>query len=142
MVWGYLSEFWNSVSSTTLNAWEYTESWFQNIGNAVAGALGGLFEFLNHSLSDVFVFLGWLFENLSYIFHQLLYPVKYVFQYTSSFTSVAFGEPATTTNIWSFSTSTTGVLDSIPYWSELTTVIGIALIFIGAIAILKLFLKS
>lgn len=142
MNWGYLGEFWDSVASSTINAWEYTADWFQNIGNAVAGALGNLFEFINHSLSDAFVFLGWLFENLSFIFAQLLAPVKYIFEFSQSFVSQAFLPPATTTEIWNFNTSTIAVFEAIPFWSEFSVVLGIAILVIFGIAILKLFLKS
>lgn len=142
MTWGYLGEFWNSIASTTLNAWEYTEAWFQNVGNAVAGALGNLFEFINHSISDVFVFLGWFFENLGFIFGQLLAPIKYIFQYSRSFFDQAFVSPATTTEIWTFTTTTIEVFETIPFWTEFSIVLGIAILIIFGIAILKLFLRS
>lgn len=141
MSWGYLSEFWNAVSSTTLNAWEYTSAWFQNVGNAVAGAIGNLFEFINHSISDVFVFLGWFFKSLGFIFNQLFTPIRYVFQFVKSFYSQAFATP-TDPEIYSFSTSTMEVLEAVPYWSEAITMLGIAILLLCGIAIFKLFLRS
>jgi len=141
MTWGYLGEFWDSVNSTTLNAWEYTEGWFQNIGNAVAGALGNLFNFINHNVSDLFVFLGWFFSNLSFIFGQLISPIKYLFTFSKFFFGVALDEPSTTTEIWSFSTTTISVFDAIPYWSEISIVLAIAILLIFGIAILKLFTR-
>lgn len=142
MNWGYLGEFWDKVASSTIDAWQYTAEWFQNIGNAVAGAVGNLFEFINHSVSDVFIFLGWLFQNLGFIFAQLLAPVKYIFQFSKSFFSQSFSAPATTTEIWNFNTSTISVFEAIPFWSEFSVVLGIAILIIFGIAILKLFLKS
>jgi len=141
MFWGYLSEFWDSVSSTTLNAWEYTESWFYNIGNAVAGAVGALFEFVNHNLSDFFVFLGWFFSNLGYILNQLIAPIKYILTFSKFFFVGALDDPATTTEIWNFSTSTISVFEAIPYWSELSIVLALSILLIFGIAILKLFTR-
>lgn len=140
MSWGYLDEFWNAVSSTTLNAWEYTADWFQNVGNAVAGAIGNLFEFVNHYISDIFVFLGWLSHNLGFIFAQIFAPIRYIFQFFSSFIEYAFITPEEPTEIWSFSTSTVQVFESIPYWTEFATVLGVGILVLGGVAIIKLFL--
>ncbi|GAI38972.1 unnamed protein product, partial [marine sediment metagenome] len=62
MDWGFLGEFWDAITGATINAWEYTADWFKQIGLAVAGAIGGLFDYLIHYFSDLFVFLGWLFS--------------------------------------------------------------------------------
>lgn len=142
MSWGYLGEFWNAITDNTVVALKYTVSWFENVGNAVAGALGNLFDFINHSVSDVFVFLGWFFENLSFIFAQLLAPVRYIFEFSRSFFGEAFSSPATTTEIWNFNTSTVAIFEAIPFWSEISVVLGIAILILFGIAILKLFLKS
>jgi len=64
MGWGFLGEFWNAITEKTLDAWVYTVDWFQQIGLATAGALGNLLDYLIHSLSDFFVFLGWLFSAI------------------------------------------------------------------------------
>ena len=68
MVWDYLSQFWDSIASVG----EYPIAFFQNIGIAVAGALGGFFDFIFHNLSDFFLLLGWFGANIKSIFTSLL----------------------------------------------------------------------
>lgn len=144
MTWGYLSEFWDNVSSTTLNAWEYTESWFQNIGDAVAGAVGGLFEFINHAISDVFVFGGWFFQNLSDVISGFFAPIRYLFIFVKSFWG-KMTSPAVAPEIyedWVFDTSTLSVFQAIPYWTTLTGALIVGVLVLVGIYTLKYFLKS
>ncbi|GAI17084.1 unnamed protein product, partial [marine sediment metagenome] len=68
MDWGFLGEFWDAITGATINAWEYTADWFKQIGLAVAGAIGNLFDFLIHYINDLFVFLGWLFSAIKELF--------------------------------------------------------------------------
>jgi hypothetical protein len=142
MNWGYLSEFWNSVSTSTINAWEYSQAWFYNIGNAVAGAVGNLFDFINHYFSDLLTFISWFAHSLSFIFYQLLSPVKYIFTFSSSFFDNAFNSPIPPDEFLGFSTTTISFLNSLPYWNLIGTALGIMLLFIGGLAVLKLFLKT
>jgi len=137
MIWGYLEEFWGAI--TTLPS--YTIVYFQNIGNAVAGALGNLFEFLNHSLSDVFIFGGWFFSTLGNLFSKLWLPVNYIFSFFSAFVGKAFATPEPK-NIWSFNDEIIAVFDTIPYWSEMGFVLGLGILIIIGIAILKNFLRT
>ena len=109
MTWGYLGEFWNSITQVGT----YTIEWFENIGNAVAGALGNLFEFLNHSLSDVFIFGAWFFSTLGQLLIKLWLPVNYVFNFISAFVEKAFATPEPQ-NIWSFSSEITDIFEAIP----------------------------
>lgn len=137
MVWGYLSEFWNSITQVG----DYTIEFFQNIGNAVAGALGNLFEFLNHSLSDVFIFAGWFFSTLGNLLSKLWLPVNFIFTFFSAFVEKAFTNPEPQ-NIWVFSDEIMSVFETIPYWSTLTFVLGIGILIIVGMAILKQFLRT
>lgn len=142
MNWGYLSQFWNSVSSTTLNAWEYTQGWFYNLGNAVAGAIGGLFDWIIHYFNDFLCFISYFAHNLAIIFNQLLAPIKYLFVFSSNFFSNSFSSPIPQTTFTGFSTTTITFLKSLPYWNDITFILGIILLGLGGIAILKLFLKT
>lgn len=141
MPWGYLSEFWDAVTQVTITAGNYTVAWFESVGNAVAGAIGNLFEFINHSLSDIFIFGGWFFSVLSGLFTRLWLPVNYIFSFFSAFIDKAFETPETQ-NIWSFGTSTLAVFSAIPYWSSITLVLGVSVLLIVSVATLKLFLSS
>ena len=72
MIWGYLSEFWDNITevvvSTLGNSITYTIEFFQSVGNAVAGAIGSLFDDLIHHIYDVFLVIYWLFEHLKNAF--------------------------------------------------------------------------
>ena len=81
-MWGYLEQFWNAITQVG----DYTIEWFRNIGNAVAGAIGGMFDWLIHYVSDVFIFLGWLFSILKELIMTFLSPVAYTFNFLKSFT--------------------------------------------------------
>lgn len=142
MIFGYLSEFWNSVSSTTLNAWEYTSDWFYNIGNAVAGAVGNLFDYIIHYLTDTLVFVSWLAHNLGFILGQLLAPIKYLFAFSSSYFSSAFSSPIEPEEFVGFSSTTSTFINSLPYWNEIMIAVVVMIFIVAGVGILKLFLKT
>lgn len=85
MTWGYLSEFWSSITQVG----DYTVQWFQNIGNAVAGAIGGFFEDMIHHIYDVFYFFQWLLENLGEMFLLAFSPLVWVFNFVRGFLTSA-----------------------------------------------------
>lgn len=140
-MWGYLSEFWNAVSSTTLNAWEYTESYFYSIGNAVAGAIGSLFDFIIHYFQDLIITFAWYGYNLGLILYQILAPIKYIFVFTEKFVINSFTPPILPEEITGFATSTASFFRSLPYWNVVNLAIVVLILFIGGIAIIKLILK-
>lgn len=141
MIWGYLEEFWNAITQVDIDPWHYTIEFFQNVGRGVAGAIGNLFEFLNHSLSDVFIFGGWFFSTLGNLFSKLWLPVNYIFAFFSAFVDKAFETP-TPQNIWGFSSEVMAVFEAIPYWNTITFVLGVSILIIVGIAILKQFLLT
>jgi hypothetical protein len=142
MNWGYLTEFWNSVSSSTLNAWEYTQDWFYNIGNAVAGAVGNLFDFIIHYFNDFLCFINYLAHSLAFILGQILFPIKYIFAFSSNFFSNVLSPPIEPEELTGFSTTTVSFLTSLPYWNIIMITLTIIILFVGAMGILKLFLKT
>lgn len=141
MNWGFLGEYWNAITGATINAWEYTTSWFQQIGLAVAGALGNLFDYLIHSISDSFVFLGWIFSAVKELVGAIVIPISYVGSFLRAFVSNAIKSPVEPEATYVFSTSTMSIFEALPYWNILSAVLGICLLVVGGIAILKLVLK-
>jgi hypothetical protein len=137
MNWGFLSEFWDSITQVG----DYTIQFFENIGKAVAGAVGNLFEYINHNISDVFVFMGWLFNNLKLIVEKLFIPVKFFYTFIKSFVGTAFLSPDnfSTKTIWSFNGQVLSVFQSVPFWSTLTTILGVGIMVLVGINILKQF---
>jgi hypothetical protein len=136
-MWGYLEQFWNAITQVG----DYTIEWFQNIGNAVAGAIGGMFDWLIHYVSDVFIFLGWLFSILKELIMTFLSPVAYTFNFLKSFTLSAFSGAQSPPVSYTFSNEIMSVFNTIPYWSVLCSIIGVAILVILGIVILRLFLN-
>lgn len=136
-MWSYLDQFWNAITQVG----DYTIEWFQNIGNAVAGAIGGMFDWLIHYVSDFFIFLGWIFSILKELILAFLSPVSYIFNLLKSFTISAFISPQTPPVSYTFSSEIMGVFNTIPYWSVLCSLIGIAILVILGVIILRLFLS-
>ena len=132
MLWGYLSEFWNAVQGVG----DYTIEFFQSIGNAVAGAVGSLFDGLIHSVTDVFVFFGWFFSNLAVIFERLFLPVRFVFQFLKSFVTTAFSSPVEI-SAWTFSAEIKNIFHAIPLWDTLILVLGVGVTLLAGYGIFK-----
>jgi hypothetical protein len=134
-MWGYLGEFWNSITdvgSTTI-------AWFQNVGNAVAGAVGNLFESTLHYLNDTWVFIGWLFSVIAQLVSLFLLPLNFIFQFLKGFLSTAFSAPTNYSFTWS--SEVLAVFQHIPLWSTMSVVLGACLSILALVAILWLFTK-
>jgi len=145
MTWFYLSEFWDQItevfSTTSENLVSYPVAFFQNIGNAVAGALGNIFDTFFHTFSDLTLFFSWSGEMLGKILYKLGSPFVYIFNFLKNAFSIGFSTPDTPDLTYTFSTSTLAVFDSIPYWTTMTTILGVAFTLFVGIAIFKLFTK-
>jgi len=80
-MWGYLSEFWNAITQVG----DYTVAWFQSVGNAVAGAIGGLFEDLTHHFYDIFYIAQWFLDNLGEMLATAFTPLTWIFNFVKGF---------------------------------------------------------
>jgi len=80
-MWGYLSEFWNAITQVG----DYTVGWFQSVGNAVAGAIGGLFEDLTHHFYDLFYITQWFLDNLGEMLSTAFTPLTWIFNFVKGF---------------------------------------------------------
>lgn len=123
-MWGYLSEFWEAV----LAVGDYTVEWFESVGNAVAGAIGGLFKDLTHHFYDIFYIVQWFLENLGDMLSVAFTPLTWIFNFvrgflvsaTSSLETLGIELPEMTLltdNVETF-------FNSIPYFSLFLTGIG------------------
>ena len=140
MDWGFLGEFWNSITSQTINAWEYTTDWFKQIGLAVAGAIGSLFDFLIHYISDLFVFMGWLFSAIKELFLAILLPIGYLTAFLKGFITNIIKTPVIPETPV-IAPETMEIFNSLPYWALLSQMLGYCMIFIIGIGIIYLILK-
>ena len=85
-MWGYLTEFWGQI----VQIGDYTVEWFQGIGNAVAGAIGGVFENLIHHLYDIFYIVQWFLTGLQDLFSILFKPLAWAFNFGKGLFETAF----------------------------------------------------
>ena len=138
MVWNYLSQFWEAV----VGVGEYTIEFFQSIGNAVAGALGGLFDNTFHLISDIGLIFNWFSTQLKDIFLGILQPVSYIFNLLKSLWGTAFTTPTTPELNFTFQQGVLDVFNAIPHWSTVSTVLAGIIILVMGIGIIKLFLHS
>lgn len=88
-MWGYLTEFWEQLVAVG----EYPIEWFEGIGNAVAGAIGGFFEDLIHHIYDLFYLVSWILDSLGNLFNIIMTPLIWVFNFGRGFISTAFATP-------------------------------------------------
>jgi len=141
-MWGYLSEFWNEVSGVVIDAWDYTADWFYQVGNAVAGAVGGLFDWLLHYINDLFIFATWLVGGLKTMFSILMLPLNAIFTFIRAFWLNAIKDPiAIDPNLDISGLPFLQIVSAIPYWDTLTAVLGLCLILVGGGATLLILLK-
>lgn len=138
MIWQYLSQFWDSIVAVS----EYPVEFFQNIGNAVAGALGDFLDIIFHNLNDIFVIINWLGVNFKNIFVSLSSPLTYFFNILRFFFSTAFSTPPNPEITFTFSQRVLDVFEAIPHWQVLSSVLGAGVILIIGVSGLKLLLRS
>ncbi len=138
MIWEYLAQFWNLITEVG----EYPIAFFQNIGIAVAGAIGGFFDVIFHNINDIFVLVAWLGYALKVIFTSLLSPIIYFFNVLRFFFATAFSTPATPEATYTFSSEVLAVFNTIPNWPIFASVLGAIIILICGIGCLKLLLRT
>lgn len=141
MVWGYLSEFWDSITETVVGGITYTAVWFENIGNAVAGAIGGFFDDLIHHIYDLFYLVLWFFDNLQEMFSIAFTPLLWIFNFAKGFLSSATSSiEELGLEVNSFDLYTTDVnnfISAIPHFSLFVSGIGALLGIFFVIYIVK-----
>lgn len=138
MLWNYLTQFWDQIVAVG----EYPITFFQNIGNAVAGAIGSFLDIIFHNLNDIFVFVAWFGTNIKSIFLSLLSPITYFFNVLKFFYANAFASPLPAEATYTFTEPVLSVFNTIPYWNVISSVIGAVLIFIIGLSAIKLLLRA
>jgi len=137
MVWGYLSEFWDAITDVIVGGTTYTIAWFEGIGNAVAGAIGALFEDLIHHIYDVFYICQYLVDNLGNLFAIVFTPLTWIFNFVKGFFISAFTAPVEPTITWTFSEEILGIFQHVPYWNVLMFAIGAGISVLVLVFIFK-----
>lgn len=133
MAWGYLSEFWDQLT----NVGDYTIAWFQGVGNAVAGAIGSLFEDLIHHFYDIFYVIQYLLDNLQDLFAIITTPLMWIFDFVKGFFVSAFATQTTAEIDWVFPDNVIALFNSIPYWNVFTFAIGTGLTILMLVFVFK-----
>jgi hypothetical protein len=141
-MWGYLTEFWEAITGVVVEAGNYTADFFQSIGNAVAGALGGAFDWVLHFLWDSLTFFRWILDAFSQVFSFLTAPLSYFYQFLKAFfLNVAKPPIDVSSEITQYATSTNAIFSAIPQWDTLTLILGVGVLVAGAVGLVSLFLK-
>jgi len=144
-MWGTLSEFWNSitdsVASTTENLISYPVSFFENIGNAVGGTLGSLFDNFLHTFNDLIIFTQYYISQMGQIFSNLSIPIQYVFYFFKNIFEYALGTPDTPEITYTWTAGVLSIFDHVPYWEVLGTIIGVGLTILAGAGMFKMLLK-
>ena len=140
-MWDYIAQFWDALTEVVVSAGTYSVEWFQNIGNAVAGAFGGLFDWIIHYINDFFIFLGWIFTMITQLIKTFTLPISYIFNFLKAFTISAFSSPQTADLSYSFSSEIMGVFEAIPYWNVILLVLAVGILVIIGFSIFRLLLK-
>jgi len=127
MLWGYLNEFWEAIIAVG----DYSIEWFESVGNAVAGAIGGLFEDLVHHIYDIFYLIEWFLANINDILNIGLTPLVFIFNFVKGFfvsaTSTLAELGITMPEIVLLTDNVSEFFDTMPYMSLLFTGVGGAL---------------
>lgn len=138
MNWGFLGQFWDLLTGIA----EYPIEFFQNIGLAVAGAIGSFFDAIFHSINDIFIFFVWLGVALKTIFLAIVSPLLYFFNVLRWFFGTAFSTPATPELNYIFDPAVLEVFNAIPYWHVISLVLGAIVLLLVGVGTLKLLLKT
>lgn len=137
MPWGYLTEFWNAVTGVVIDAGNYTADWFYSVGNAVAGAIGSLFDDLVHHFYDIFYIIQFLFDNLRTLFGILFTPLVWIFDFFKGFFISAFLAPPPPDITWNFTSDIMSIFNAIPYFSSFMFAIGTGITILFLVFVLK-----
>lgn len=141
-MWGFLSEFWDAIQEVVIAGGIYTIDFFQSIGNAVAGALGGAFDWLLHYINDFFIFAGWVLTQVKTLFIIFTAPLSYFYSFLKGFWGEVSGPPVEMPSVLNvYSTSTLQILDAIPYWDTMTAMLGVLVLVVGAGGIIYLLMR-
>ena len=123
MAWNYLSQFWDAVAEVVIGGTTYTIAWFESIGNAVAGAIGGLFDDLIHHIYDVFLISYWFVDNLGGLFNSIFAPIFWVFSFSKGFitsaTSSLLDLGLSLPEFEIYNENVSSFFSAIPYFSQL-----------------------
>lgn len=142
MIWSYLSQFWDQVSSVIVTSGEYTVAWFQSLGNAVAGAVGSVFDGVFHVLLDIMFSVSYVVDIFMKFFRALIKPIDYFVNYLWSGLSSLFApldyDPELTNLL---PVEIADLFNNIPYWSFFTWTLGAVLLFFVGYKIYRLILK-
>lgn len=120
MILEYFTQLWNKITAVA----GYPIDFFQNIGDAVGGAIGNFFTELIHVLTDIGVFFLYFFQIAKSVFLAIFNPLIYLLTLIYTFISNLFNFDFTYESPIEISETAQEILNFIPYWSVLSTIIG------------------
>lgn len=129
----FLSEFWDSITEATSGTVEF----FQNIGLAVAGALGNVFLFPLKILVEFGLAFGWVFQNLILILSKFISPFSFVYYFFRDILAYLENVPPAE-NFVTISTQYTNFIQTFPMFNYIQIVISGGILIIGLFAFVRL----
>jgi len=135
MSFGFLGEFWNSITSATVGAVTYGTDFFQSIGNAVAGAIANIVLYPIKVIFDGALAVSYVFETLITLSGQLFASLRFLIIFLGGILAGFTTTPPTISGV--FATSTVTFLQGIPMIGTITTVMGVGMIVVAVIATIK-----
>lgn len=134
MILEYFTQLWNKITAVA----EYPIEFFQNIGDAVGGAIGGFFTELIHVITDLGIFFLYLFQVAKSVFLIIINPLIYLVTLIYTFITNLFEFEFTYEQPIEISQTAQDILEMIPYWSTLSSVIGAIFLFLIGFKIFKI----
>lgn len=134
MILEYFTQLWNKITAVA----EYPIEFFQSIGDAVGGAIGGFFTELIHVINDLGIFFLYLFQVAKSVFLIIINPLIYLVTLIYTFIINLFEFEFTYEQPIEISQTAQDILEMIPYWSTLSSVIGAIFLFLIGFKIFKI----
>jgi len=134
---GYLAEFWNSITDAVVGGTTYTIQFFQQIGNAVAGAVGNVFLDTLHAGYDFLFGLGWFIDAIVQLIVQLFKPLVFISDLLVKVIQALITAPPIE-NLYTVNFQALGFIQGFPLWSTLTAILYALILFIGILTAIKL----
>jgi len=129
-MFGYLAEFWDSISEAVVGGTTYTVAWFEQVGNAVAGGIGNILLSPLKVIVDFFLAIAYLLKCLWAVINLILSFFSFLFEWIYNLFEIVLTTPPTTGEVI-FDTNWISFFTSIPLFTLLLDIMVWCLIFLA-----------
>ena len=93
---------------------------------------------LTNAFYSFLTLLSYIGENLKNFFIVLSLPFQWYFTYLQNYFSTCFGAPIAPEGLWTIDSQAKSVVEAIPYYSTITTVLAIIILATLGVVVVKL----